>query len=61
MKITRAHRDRALKQLSSWRKEGVPLVVTAHEAYRLSNGISGQKDDHETPYPLARLALEVQA
>lgn len=61
MRVTQTHRARAMRQLSSWRREDVPLLVTAHEAHRLSNGLIGTEDDHATPISLARVALAVQA
>lgn len=54
---THAARTQAAILLASWRATGAPGVVTAHEAWRLSDGATGREGDHATAYPLAAVAL----
>lgn len=39
-------RVRAASQYAAWRAEGVPSLITAHEAWRLTDGAVGTKGDH---------------
>lgn len=54
---THAARTQAAILHASWRATGTPGVVTAHEAWRLSDGATGTEGDHATPVSLATVAL----
>ena len=56
---TRKQTERAIALRTEWRAAGAPGVVTAHEAFRLSNGVAGAEGDHSTSVSLAALALTV--
>lgn len=57
--MNRRQRNAAAAQFLTWRAEGVPAVVTAHEAWRLSGGLVGREGDHGDPWPLMRVAARV--
>lgn len=59
MSATKADRRLAAEWLVARRGEGVPAIVTADEAYRLSGGVTGTAGDHSTPVSLAAVALAV--
>lgn len=47
--MTRRRRNlrvEAATQYAAWRAEGVPTLVTAHEAWHLTNGAVGTAGDH---------------
>lgn len=50
----------AAARRSRLREAGVPSILTNHEAWLLSGGIVGTKDDHEGTVTLAKLALRVK-
>jgi hypothetical protein len=50
-------RTQAAKRYTDLRKAGVPTVVTAHEAHRLTAGAIGTEGDHSTPVNLSTVAL----
>lgn len=54
-------RTHAAKRYSDLRKAGVPSVVTAHEAHRMTNGEVGTRGDHSTPVNLSAVALSPKA
>lgn len=37
---------RAAARFAAWRAQGVPTLITAHEAYRLTDGKVGTYGDH---------------
>lgn len=43
---TLAARRRASALLIEWQEAGVPTLITAHEAYRLTGGAVGTEGDH---------------
>ena len=47
----------AAKRYTTLRQSGVPSVVTAHEAHRLTSGTIGTEGDHSTPVNLSTVAL----
>lgn len=49
--------QRAAQQFSTWRSQGVPTLITAHEAHRLTAGAVGTHGDHSTPVNLSTAAL----
>jgi hypothetical protein len=54
-------RTQAAKRYTELRKAGVPTVVTAHEAHRLSRGQVGTYGDHSTPVNLSTVALSLES
>lgn len=54
--LTRAQARAAMATYSRLREAGVPALLTAHEAWRLSRGLVGTEGDHGTPVPLAAVA-----
>lgn len=48
----------ALKR-AEWRREGVPTLITAHEAFRLTGGAIGVQGDHCTPVRLTDAAVAI--
>jgi hypothetical protein len=50
---------RTANQFSAWRKQGIPSVITADEAWRLTEGAFGKEGDHGTPVNLAAAAVAV--
>lgn len=56
-RVTKAHR--ATKRLVELRAAGVPHILSAHDAWYLSGGVLGARDDHDTKVPLARIARDV--
>lgn len=56
MATTKAQQARALAIRAELRSQGVPSVVTADEAYRLSDGAAGTTGDHSSPVSLAAVA-----
>lgn len=56
---TKPVKIRAHHLFSEWRADGIPAVVTAHEAWRLSGGLAGKQADHGTAIPLAQVAVKV--
>lgn len=56
---TRKQTAKAIELRMTWKAAGAPGVVTAHEAFRLSNGLTGVEGDHSTPVSLASVALLV--
>jgi hypothetical protein len=58
-RTTRADRHAAASWFLDRRAEGVPSLITGHEAWRLSAGAVGDEGDHGTAWPLMRVALAV--
>jgi hypothetical protein len=56
-----AQRMAAVGQMQEWTAEGHPAIVTAHEAWILTEGGHGTQGDHGTPVSLASLAVSVIA
>lgn len=52
---TMARKTAAMNTLTRLRAEGVPSVVTADEAFRMTGGQAGTRGDHSTPVTLAHL------
>jgi hypothetical protein len=52
-------RERAAQQFSAWRDQGIPMVVTAAEAWKLTGGKVGAEGDHETPMNLSTVATRL--
>jgi MYXO-CTERM domain-containing protein len=60
-RTTRTERNAAASWFLARRAEGVPSLVTAHEAWRLSAGAIGTEGDHGATggLPLMAVALAV--
>lgn len=56
---TRADRTKAAAWFLDRKAEGVPSVVTGHEAWTLTAGQVGREGDHSSPWPLMAVALRV--
>ena len=41
---------------TQWRAEGIPDLITMHEAFRLTDGKIGTEGDHSTPINLSTVA-----
>jgi hypothetical protein len=58
---TKGDRLAAVSIFTTWRAEGVPMLVTAHEAHRLTGGVVGAEGDHGAAggLPTAGVALSL--
>lgn len=56
-----AARSAAMNTLTRLRGEGVPAVVTADEAFRMTDGHVGTRGDHHSPVSLSRLVTAYPA
>lgn len=52
---------RAAEIFAKWRNDGVPTLITMHEAFRLSGGKFGTDGDHSTPVQLSLVASKMGA
>lgn len=57
MALTRRQAEKAIQQRKAWMDAGVPTVITAGEAHRLTGGKAGKPGDHSTPISLAAVAV----
>lgn len=57
--MNRRQRTAAADLFLSWRAQGVPSLVTGHEAWRLSDGLAGAEGDHADAWPLMRVATRM--
>jgi len=59
--VNRRQRNAAAALFLAWRAEGIPSLITGHEAHRLSDGLVGREGDHgaKGAYPLMRVAARV--
>ena len=53
--------ESAVDAYARLRDAGVPAVVTADEAYRMSAGVVGRQGDHHSPVSLSALVLAAPA
>lgn len=53
-------RVRAAARFAAWRADGVPTVITSHEAYLLTDGRVGIEGNREAALGLARVAQIVE-